>query len=222
MIAEWQNLVFSVTPLLLKAAWTTIQISLLAIIIGSFFGGVMGIISCNKLRICLLNRLIATYVTIIRGTPLFVQLLIIYFALPETLGIDLSPFSAGVLSLGINSTAYLAETMRGGINSIPSGQWEACKTLGYSTFQTLRFIILPQAIRNVLPALTNEFVSLIKESSILMILGVPELTKVSKDIVARELKPMEIYSMTALLYFAMTSIVSKISQKWEGASHGNH
>lgn len=105
--------------------------------------------------------------------------------------------------------------MRGSINGIPPGQWEAAETLGYSRTQTLRRIILPQAIKHALPSITNEFSTLIKESSILMVIGVPELLKASRDIVARELRPMEIYAMTALIYLTMTSILALFTKQLE-------
>src|SRR6202000_1452775 len=99
------------------------------------------------------------------GTPIFVQVLICYYALPEVLGISLSPFVAGVLALGINSTAYISEIVRGGINAIPEGQWQAAYVLGLSRSKTLQGIVLPQMFRIILPSLTNELTSLIKETS---------------------------------------------------------
>jgi polar amino acid transport system permease protein len=195
-------------PLMLRGAVITIFISLTGIFFGFLFGALVGIFDCKKLKSRYLSPFLRSYVTIFRGTPLFVQLLIVYFALPDALGIRLSPIAAGIITLGLNSTAYLAEIMRAGINAIDPGQWDASYILGYSRFSTFRFVILPQAIRNVLPAITNEFATLIKESSILMVIGVPELVKVSKDIVARNLKPMEIYLMAAVLYLIMTYAVA--------------
>lgn len=195
-------------PLMLKGALLTIWISAIGIVCGFFCGTVVGILDCHKLKSRFLSPFLRSYVAIFRGTPLFVQLLIVYFALPDALGIELSPISAGIITLGLNSTAYLAEVIRAGINAIDPGQWDASYILGYSRFKTFRFIIMPQAIRNVLPAITNEFATLIKESSILMVIGVPELVKVSKDIVAHNLKPMEIYVMAALMYLAMTMAVA--------------
>lgn len=205
----------STLPLLLKGAWTTLWISAIGIATGFFFGAIFGVLDCNKMRSKYLSPFLRCYVAIFRGTPLFVQLLIVYFALPDVLGIELSPISAGIITLGLNSTAYLAEIIRAGINAIDGGQWNACYILGYSRFATFRFVILPQALRNVIPAITNEFGTLIKESSILMVIGVPELVKVSKDIVARNLKPMEIYLMAALFYLAMTYAVSWCTKFFE-------
>ncbi|EPP35538.1 amino ABC transporter, permease, 3-TM region, His/Glu/Gln/Arg/opine family domain protein [Chlamydia ibidis] len=149
---------------------------------------------------------------IIRGTPLFIQILIIYFGLPSISKLDPSPLVAGLIALSINSAAYLGESVRGGINALSLGQWESAKVLGYKRHQIFIYIIYPQVLRNILPSLTNEFITLIKESSILMVVGVPELTKVSRDIVARELNPMEMYTITAGLYLLMTSAFAYIAR----------
>lgn len=195
-------------PLMLKGALLTIWISLIGIVLGFFFGAFMGILDCDRQRSWLISPIIRSYVALFRGTPLFIQLLIIYFALPDAFNIKLSPITAGIITLGLNSTAYLAEVIRAGINAVDSGQWDASFILGYSKKDALRYIILPQAIKNVLPAITNEFATLIKESSILMVIGVPELIKVSKDIVARHLNPMDIYLVTAAMYLLMTLAIA--------------
>ncbi|MCA9508805.1 MAG: amino acid ABC transporter permease [Myxococcales bacterium] len=206
----------SAFPLLLKGASITVWVSAIGIFSGSFVGSIFGILDCNKLRTPFLAPFFRIYVTIFRGTPLFVQLLIIYFALPDALGIELSPISAGIITLGLNSTAYLAEIIRAGINAVDSGQWDASYILGYSKFNTFRYIIMPQAFKNVIPAITNEFATLIKESSILMVIGVPELVKNSRDIVAHNLKPMEIYLLTAVFYLIMTYAVAFLAKFFEG------
>ena len=110
-------------PLLLKGAWITVEISALSIFIGIIGGAIVGTLNCDRLRLPVVGPIISILVNIIRGTPIFVQLLIVYFALPETIGLDLSPFAAGVLTLGVNSTAYISEIIRAGINSVPVGQW---------------------------------------------------------------------------------------------------
>ncbi len=171
-------------PLLFKGALITIWISTIGIFGGFVLGSIFGILDCHQLRNRFLSPFLRFYVAIFRGTPLFVQLLIVYFALPDVLGIELSPISAGIITLGLNSTAYLAEVIRAGINAVDSGQWDASYILGYSRLDTFRHIIMPQAFKNVMPAITNEYATLIKESSILMVIGVPELVKNSRDIVA--------------------------------------
>lgn len=210
-MAEFFEIAQRAMPLLLQGAWLTVEISAWSILIGIIGGAIIGTLNCDRFRLPILGVVISVFVNIIRGTPIFVQLLIVYFALPETMGLDLSPFAAGVLTLGVNSTAYMSETIRGGINAVADGQWEASYVLGYTRLQTLRSVIFPQAIKSVLPAITNEFINLIKDSSILMVIGVPELIKTSKDMVARELQPMEIYLLAALLYLIMTTILSQIT-----------
>ncbi len=201
--------------LLIQGALTTLKITLASIGIGTVIGTCLGMLNCQKLQIPFLSQAIHGFVSVVRGTPLFVQVLIFYFGLPQALGINLSPFAAGVIALGCNSSAYISEIVRCGIDSIPLGQWEASFVLGYTRTQTLRYVITPQMLRNVLPAITNELTALIKETSILMVIGVSELTKVGRDIVARELDPMSIYLLVAAIYFFMTTSVSLTTRYFE-------
>lgn len=201
--------------LLMEGAFTTLQITSAALLIGMAGGVGLGIFNSKKCRLPILGSFIDAWVLVIRGTPLFVQVLIFYFALPDALGIDLTPFTAGVVALGLNSTAYIAEIVRCGIDSVPLGQWEAASMLGYGRVLTLKSVILPQMIRNVLPALTNEMTTLIKESSILMAIGVAELTKIGREIVVRQLDPLPVYLTVAVIYFAMTTIISLIAKQVE-------
>jgi arginine/lysine/histidine transport system permease protein len=203
-------------PLLLKGVAATVQISLVSIAVGLLGGIGIGILNCQKMQVPFLKSVLSSFVWLIRGTPLFVQVLIIYYALPELIGITFSPFTAGVIALGINSAAYISVIVRAGIDAVPNGQWEAAFVLGLSKWQTLKGIVLAQMFRTSLPGLTNELTALIKETSILMVIGVSELTKVSKEIVARELDPMTIYLAAALLYLIMTSAVSLMTHKMQG------
>lgn len=207
MLENYSKLINSF-PILLQGAFATIEIAFVSITIGLCGGIIIGIFNCNRLRNLFSTVIFNSFIWIIRGTPLFVQVLIVYYALPEVIGIYLSPFTAGVIALGINAMAYISEIVRGGINAIPEGQWEAAYVIGLKPWQTLQGIILPQMLRVSLPSLTNELTALIKETSILMVIGVAELTKVSRDIVSRELDPMTIYLAAAVLYLAMTSSAS--------------
>lgn len=206
-------------PLLLKGAAVTLEIASLSVVVGLVGGVLVGVLNSHKIHFRFLSYLLHTFVWAIRGTPLFVQLLIVYYALPEVLGISFSPFTAGVITLGINSTAYISEIVRGGIDAIPDGQWEASYVLGLRPWQILKHVILPQMFRIVLPSLTNELTTLIKETSILMVIGVAELTKVSKDIVTRELDPMTIYLAAAFLYLVMTTGIALLAQAIEKRSN---
>lgn len=213
------SLLIQSLPFMLKGAGVTLQIAIVSILCGIAGGVFIGILNCRKLRRPLLGGFLQAFVYAIRGTPLFVQVLITYYALPELIGFSFSPFAAGILALSINSSAYISESIRGGINAISEGQWEAAYVLGLSPWQTLRGIILPQMFRIAIPSLTNELASLVKETSILMVIGVTELTKVSKDIVSRELDPMTIYIGAALIYLIITSTISAAAKTIEGKLH---
>ena len=202
-------------PLMLKGAFVTIEVAVFAMLIGFSIGLIFGIINSNRIRIPVISQIIDLYVLIIRGTPIYVQVLIIYFALPDFFEINLSPFVAGVVALGCNSIAYVSEIIRGGINSVPISQWEASYTLGYSFFKTLISIILPQMLRHNIPTLTSELVMLIKETSILAAIGLLELTRVGMNINARTLQPIPIYATIGLFYFILTTIITVISKKFE-------
>lgn len=218
-MCDESSLLINSIPFLLKGALVTIQIAIFSIAIGLCGGVIIGVLNCAKIGNSFSAIVLHGFVWTIRGTPLFVQVLIIYYALPEVIGISLSPFTAGVIALGINSTAYISEIVRGGINAIPEGQWQAAYVIGLKPWQTLKGIIVPQMLRITLPSLTNELTALIKETSILMVIGVAELTKVSKDIVARELDPMTIYLAAAVLYLAMTGCVSLFAQHTQKKGH---
>lgn len=202
------ELLWNSAPFLLQGVVVTLKISFLGLFVGLLGGSVVGVANCRHGLSRFWQRILGSCVWFLRGTPLFVQVLIMYYAVPQWTGIPLSPFVAGVIALGLNSTAYISEIIRGGMDALPEGQWEAAAVLGLNRWQTIKGIILPQTLQLSLPALTNELTTLIKETSILMVIGVAELTKVSKDIVARELDPMTIYLATALLYFLMTSLFS--------------
>ena len=212
------SLLLQSLPFLVKGAFVTIQIALVSIAVGLCGGILIGILNCRKLRFEPLAFLLNSFVWMVRGTPLFIQVLIAYYALPEILGISLTPFTAGVIALGVNSMAYISEIVRGGIDAILVGQWEAAYVIGLNSWNTLKDVILPQMFRITLPSLTNELTALIKETSILMVIGVAELTKISKDIVARELDPITLYLATAVLYLVMTSCLSLLARskqkKW--------
>lgn len=214
-----ESLLIKSIPLMILGALTTLQITVCSIAIGFCGGVIIGMINCNNMRRGWLAKILTGFIWIIRGTPLFVQVLIIYYALPEILGISFSPFAAGITALGINSMAYISEIVRGSINAVPEGQWEAAYIIGLSPLNTFRDIIFPQMLRIALPSLVNELTALIKETSILMVIGVAELTKISKDIVARELDPMTIYFAAAVLYLSMTSALSLLThsmhKRWQ-------
>ncbi len=215
MIDSIELLIFTILPPLLKASIITLQASIFGAIFGSIGGLCFGVLNSDRIKIKIISVLIGLYVIIVRGTPMFVQILFVYFALPEMTHVNVSPIMAGIITIGLNSSAYLSEVVRGSINSLPNGQWESAEVLGYTRYQTIRHIILPQALKNALPVITNEFSTLVKESSVLMIIGVPELVKTSRDIVARELRPIQIYLVTAFIYFVITGSIAFFTKRLE-------
>lgn len=194
-------------PFLLQGALISLEVTLLSALFGTIIGTLAGIGRLSK--ILLIKIPCYCYIEFIRGTPLLVQIYIIYFGLPS-LGIDLPPFTAAIVALSINAGAYTAEIVRAGIQSISKGQTEAARSLGMTFFQTMRYIILPQAFKNILPALGNEFIALTKESSLVSVIGIAELTRQGQYIISRTFKVFEIYGGVALIYFAITFTLSWI------------
>lgn len=202
------ELITNSLPLLVKGTGVTLEITAVAVLMGMCIGCVMGIMRlCNYKFL----RLIANiYVDCIRGTPLLVQIFIVYFALPVVLGTNIDKFSAAVLACSINSGAYVAEIFRAGIQSIDAGQMEAGRSLGLDWWQTMRFIILPQAFKRVIPPLGNEFIAMLKDSSLVSVIGFEELTRTGQLIIARTYASLEIWSCVALIYLFMVLIVARL------------
>ncbi len=198
----------------MRGALVTLKLALSAAGIGMAFGTLMGIASSKRLAHPFMKYLIKAYVIAIQGTPVFIQVLLFYYALPSLIGLNLSPFAAGAIALGLNSTAYITEIIRGGINAVPAGQWEASYSLGYSSTSTLISIILPQSLKIVLPSLTNEVSVLIKETAVISIIGVLELTKVGMNLNSHTLDPVMIYGTIALIYLFMTSVITGFSNHY--------
>lgn len=192
----------------------TVGISLIAL----FFGCIIGIVIClMKISKSKILKAIATiYVEILRGTPLFIQIYILYFGLPQ-LGIQFpdifglsSAFITGAFGLSINSGAYVAEILRSGIQSVDKGQIEASRSLGLNYVSTMRYVIVPQAIKNVLPALANEFITLVKESAIISVIGIKDIMFSSNIVRTALYRPLEPLLVAAIIYFILTFTLSKL------------
>jgi His/Glu/Gln/Arg/opine family amino acid ABC transporter permease subunit len=191
---------------MMGGALLTVFISAISIILG-FAGGIligMGRISKNKI----VYYISTIYVEAFRGTPLLIQIFLIFFGLPS-LGIQFDPFVAGILALSLNSAAYQGEIFRGGVQSISKGQMEAARAMGLTYNQTLFNVIIPQALRNAMPAYTNEFITMIKDSSLIMIIGVLELTMRGKIVISMTFQPFVVYFFVAVVYFIMTFATSR-------------
>lgn len=195
----------------------TLLLALLSVVFGSMLGFIPAFMRLSRHKV--LHVIAKSYVELIRGTPLLIQVLLIYsmVRLPVVvfLGIDLSSFIPGMLALLINSSAYVSEIIRGGILSVPKGQKEAALSLGMNQKQTMRKIILPQAIKHIIPALGNEFVTMIKETSIFMYLGIAELMYAATIVRTSTYAVKETYIVVAILYFMLTFPTSKLMGYFE-------
>lgn len=194
----------------------TIIIALGAVIIGCILGLIIALIrdSYDKNgNFKIINYICQKYVAIIRGTPALLQLMIIYYVVFRT--IDIEPVLVGILAFGLNSSAYVSEIIRSGIKSIDISQMDAAKSLGLSYYQGMRYVVLPQAIKNILPALGNEFITLIKETSVAGYIGIRELTKAGDIIASRTYNYFFPLIISALIYLFLTTMLSKLLNKFE-------
>ena len=198
---------------LLSGLTTTIYISVVSIIISMLLGLIVAIPSLAKNKF--LTYINIGYVEIVRAVPLLVLILWIYYGLPIMTGISFSPFVSGIIALAISESAFQAEIFRAGINSIKKAQWEAGSSLGLSFFKRLRLVILPQAIKNILPAIGNQFVYVLKMSSLVSIIGIGDLTRKANELVVTTYRPLEIYTFLILEYLVLILIVSFFVRKLE-------
>lgn len=202
------ELIQNALPILILGAGVTIEITAFSVAVGFFIGLFVGIARISQFKV--LRVLAAIYADCIRGTPLLVQIFLIYFALPMVIGQRVEPFIAAVAACGINSGAYVSEIFRAGIQAIDIGQMEAGRSLGMTWWQTMYSIILPQAVRNILPPLGNEFIAMLKDSSLVSVIGFEELTRRGQLIIAQTYGSFEIWMTVAILYLIMTLAISRI------------
>lgn len=197
----------SYLPLIAQGTATSIGAWLITGCISIIIGTLLAVISCRQLQMFYSAYAISCYTFIAKGIPVYVQILIAYFVLPSLIGINLSPFVAGTLALALCSSGYVTDIVRSGIDALPQGQWQAAYVLGYSTKQTMQRIILPQALRIVLPALFGELEQLLKSSSLLATIGILELTRSGMNIISRELNPIPVYLIIALIYLSLSALL---------------
>ena len=198
---------------LISGFTTTIYISLVSIFISIILGLIIAIPSLAKNKF--LTYINIGYVEIVRAIPLLVLILWIYYGLPIMTGISFSPFVSGIIALSISESAFQAEIFRAGINSIKKSQWEAGSSLGFPFFKKLRLIILPQAIKNILPAIGNQFVYVLKMSSLVSIIGIGDLTRKANELVVTTYRPLEIYTFLIFEYLILILVVSYFVRKFE-------
>ncbi|WP_102960082.1 amino acid ABC transporter permease [Mangrovicella endophytica] len=207
-LTEWWEFFLPYIPGFLYASWLVLVLTILIILVSWIFGLAAALARASDIAV--LRQIAIFYIWFVRGTPALIQIFIIYFGLPA-LGLQLSPFTAGVLALGINSGAYVAEIIRAGLSAIPRGQMESSMALGMGRRHIMARIILPQVVRIILPAMTNEAISTLKNTSLLSTITVVELTLYAQTIIATTFRPFEFYIATALLYLVLTTLLTRLS-----------
>ncbi|MBU0970415.1 MAG: amino acid ABC transporter permease [Proteobacteria bacterium] len=201
MMAFYFARLVEIYPFFLKGLWMTSKIAFISLLTCTLLGFVLGIFRSGNNRI--LKFIIGIYVSFVRGTPFVVQIFIIFFILPEW-GIQLEAFPAALLAMCIMGSAFICEIVAGGINAIPKGQWEAATSSGLSLIQQLRLVIVPQAMRVILPPLVGQYVLLIKDTSVVSVIGVMELTRVGWVTVVRIPEGLMVFSLVGILYFSIS------------------
>ena len=219
----WEWVIFILKqywPLFLQGTGVTLLISITGTIFGFIIGLIVGVIRTipidhndsiiKKVIIKIVNVILSIYIEIFRGTPMMVQAMVIYYGAMGLMNISLSPIKAGIMIVSINTGAYLSEIVRGGITSVDIGQTEAAHSLGMNHGQTMVNVVLPQAIKNILPAIGNEFVINIKDTSVLNVVGVTELYFQSMSAAGNYLKYFQVFLITCVIYFVLTFTVTRI------------
>ena len=200
-------------PLLASAVWITIKFTFFSTLIGFLGGFILALITLSHNKVfsflakAYISFLAKAYISVFRGTPLLVQLMLIYFATPQLTGYTISALEAGVLSFGLNSAAYISEALRGGILSVDRGQWEASMSLGVPTHRFILDVILPQAIKNALPSLVNESIMLLKDSSLVSVIGVADTLRWADLIQAKTFRAFEAFIVAAAVYYVLVQFI---------------
>jgi len=203
---QW-GLIQRVLPFLLHGAVRTLEFTTISVFLGLIIGLLVALARLSKNR--LTNATAGAYVEFFRGTPLLAQLFLIHFGLPQVFKYVPNEFASGIVALTLNASAYIAEIYRGGIQSIERGQTEASRSLGMTYFQSLRYVILPQAIRRCIPPLGNEYIAMLKDSSLVSIISLRELMYSGRLMSGSTYFPFEIYSTVAIIYLVMTLTFSR-------------
>ncbi|MEJ8545298.1 ABC transporter permease subunit [Brevibacillus borstelensis] len=229
MSFEWIVKIISENwPMFLRGAGMTLLIALLGTILGAVIGLLIGLIrtipvperGAKRAILKVVNAILSTYIEFFRGTPMIVQAMVIYYGSALAFGVDMDRILAAVFVVSINTGAYMAEIVRGGIISIDKGQFEAAHAIGMNHVQTMLNVVLPQVIRNILPATGNQFVINIKDTSVLNVISVTELYFTTKSIAGNNFRYFESFFVACVMYFIMTLIVTKILRYFERKLEG--
>jgi putative lysine transport system permease protein len=217
-------------PMFLSGAWVTLVVATVGTIAGCVLGFIVGLIqaippspkphSIGNVALAAVKALLAAYVEIFRGTPMIVQATVIYYGSKEMFGFDMSSFIAGLVVVSINTGAYMAESVRGGIDSVDAGQIEAAKSIGMTHAKAMLYVVLPQALRNILPQIGNNLIINVKDTSVLNVISVSELFFTSKSLAGTYYQYFPTYFITCVIYFVMTFTCSRLLRLYERALDG--
>lgn len=199
-------------PVMLRGLGQTLLFALASMFFGLVLGFALAIARITDWKV--VRCLAAAYVSLMRGTPLLVQIFVIYYGLPG-IGIEFSPTGAGILALSLNAGAYLSESIRGAVLAVRRGQWAASYSLGLSRAQTLRYIVIPQALRSAVPAISNTLLSLIKDTSLVSVITVAELMLTTKEMIAVTFRPLPLYVAAALIYWLISLGFEALQRRME-------
>ncbi len=209
---EWKVMI-DTFPLLLSGVKLTILITLIGLFFGFIIGAFTGLMKLSKHLF--IRTPAGVYVESVRGTPLIVQVMFLYFGIPMAAGLRIAPIAAGIIAIAVNSGAYIAEIVRGAVRSIDPGQMEAGRSIGMSRTQAMLYIIWPQAFRRMIPPLGNQFIISLKDTSLLVVIGVAELTRVGQEIIAVNFRAFEVWLTVGLVYLMMTLSIAKVLKMTE-------
>ena len=199
--------VIETIPMLMRGLKLTLQITVGGIFFGFLLGSGAGLLKIS--RNFFIRKLAGIYVESIRGTPMLVQAMFLYYGVPMAIGIRIPPITAGIIIIAVNSGAYIAEIVRGAVQSINPGQMEAGRSIGLTHTQTMLHIIWPQALKRMIPPLGNQFIISLKDTSLLMVIGVGELMRTGQEITAVNFRAFEVYMAVALVYLVLTISISR-------------
>ena len=216
---EWLDLLHEAAPVMLKGAGYTLVFAVASMAGGLLLGfptAVMRILPWKWLR-----WPANVYVSLMRGTPLLVQMFVIYYGLPSV-GIEFTPVTAGILALSLNAGAYLSESLRGAMLSVARGQWSASYSLGMGYGQTLRYVIMPQALRVAVPSMSNTLISLIKDTSLVSVITMTELMLSTKEVIAATFRPLPLYLAAAAIYWVLSLLFEQVQRYAEARLNRSH
>ncbi|MGH4052975.1 MAG: amino acid ABC transporter permease [Clostridium sp.] len=206
------SVIKNVFPVLLEGSLMTIELTVLSVVFGTVIGIVTALLKLSKNKF--MAGVAGFYTWIFRGTPMLLQLFVFYYGLPYV-GVNLSPFQAALIGLSLNSGAYMAEIIRGGILSVDKGQFEACRSLGFTYFDTMKRVVLPQTFKIIIPSVGNEFITMLKDTSLVSVIAMEEVMRKAQLLYASTFRPLEVFFITACLYLFMTTIFTTVFSYYE-------